>query len=235
MGFSAVSICFLFFSFFNCSLGLKTKSQKSDSRSLFGIESRCGTSNHGQHHPSALIEKPSPQRNDISTTLPPPTMEPLILILLLLSVSFITPVANTTTLNLPSCALPCYTTALSNTTCSATDFYCQCTSPNAAIIQDRAIPCLCHSDCSTTQLLQVVQDSDQVCSSAVAAKGGTYTASSIGLGVCATATTTASTGTGTVVGVASSSSVGIAGGGVGAGGVAAAAAGVVFGWVAVIL
>lgn len=139
-------------------------------------------------------------------------MQPLTI--LLLFASYFNPAVATTTLSLPSCAIPCYTTALSNTTCSTTDFYCQCTSPNAAIIQARAIPCLCHSDCSTTELLQVVQDSDQICSSAVAAHGGAYTASSIGLGVCATAAAGVASSSGTTAtttvreGLTSSSSVG---------------------------
>lgn len=91
-------------------------------------------------------------------------------------------------LNLPQCAGQCFSEAIGNTSCSDSDFYCQCTS-GAATIQGLAIPCLCHSECSSTDLISVIQDTNRICSSAVASHGQQYTAATVGLGACATAST----------------------------------------------
>ncbi|KAK4542589.1 hypothetical protein LTR36_006637 [Oleoguttula mirabilis] len=99
-------------------------------------------------------------------------------------------------LDLPDCSLPCFEEAIGNTTCGLTDYYCQCTT-GAQVIQSQAISCLCLSDCTTSELLQVVQDSNKICSSAVSASSQTYVAETVGLDVCAAAATS-STGTGTV-------------------------------------
>ena len=89
-------------------------------------------------------------------------------------------------LDLPSCALSCFEQAISNTTCGLTDYYCQCTSGQTQI-QSLAIPCLCHSTCTSSDLIAVIQDSNKVCSSALSASSQTYTAATVGLGACATA------------------------------------------------
>ena len=56
-------------------------------------------------------------------------------------------------LNLPTCALPCFNTAIAASGCNTTDYFCQCTT-GAAALQKSAIGCLCKSDCTTTELLR---------------------------------------------------------------------------------
>jgi len=60
--------------------------------------------------------------------------------------------AQNNVLGIPDCAVPCFTEAIGNSTCGITDAYCQCTS-GAAKIQSVAISCLCHSSCSTADLI----------------------------------------------------------------------------------
>ncbi|KAK5128277.1 hypothetical protein LTR85_002944 [Meristemomyces frigidus] len=116
----------------------------------------------------------------------------------------------TAQLNLPTCALTCFNEAVGNSTCGATDYYCQCTT-GAAVIQSHAISCLCGSSCTTVELLQVIQDSNKVCSSAVAASSQTYIAATVGLDACASSATAASTGTGTVASSSSATATGKSG------------------------
>ncbi|KAK5135241.1 hypothetical protein LTR08_005491 [Meristemomyces frigidus] len=94
---------------------------------------------------------------------------------------------------LPACALSCYTAAIAASGCAATDIFCQCSTGQTAL-QSSAIPCLCKSTCSTTDLLQVVQDSNKDCSSALAASSMTYAARTVGLDTCATANAAAGSG-----------------------------------------
>ncbi|KAK0337049.1 SWI/SNF and RSC complex subunit Ssr1 [Friedmanniomyces endolithicus] len=116
-------------------------------------------------------------------------------------------------LNLPTCANSCFTSAISASSCSPTDYLCQCTTGQTAI-QAAAIPCLCHSTCTSTDLLSVIQDSNSVCSSALSAAGRTYTAAAVGLGACASmgsaatgsSTAAAATATGSAAGSAAGGS-----------------------------
>jgi len=55
-------------------------------------------------------------------------------------------------LGLPTCALPCMEQAIGNTTCSLTDYYCQCTTGKEKI-QELGVMCLCGSSCTTSDLL----------------------------------------------------------------------------------
>lgn len=112
-----------------------------------------------------------------------------------LALLLITSLATAQYPSLPSCAQPCFTRAASNTTCAPTDYYCQCTLPASSIIEALATTCLCHSTCTTVELLQVVQDSNKICSSALAASSSSYKPATVGLGACATATGS-STGSG---------------------------------------
>ncbi|KAH9820873.1 GPI anchored CFEM domain-containing protein [Teratosphaeria destructans] len=106
---------------------------------------------------------------------------------------------------LPECSLSCFAAAVNQTTCSSvSDFACLCSGANPAKIEDSAIPCLCHSECTTDELLEVVQDTNSFCSSAVA----TYSAATFGLGACATATTSTATATGTGSGAGATSTSG---------------------------
>ena len=56
-------------------------------------------------------------------------------------------------LNLPTCAVPCFSTSIAASGCNVTDYLCQCTT-GAAALQNSAIGCLCKSDCTTTELLR---------------------------------------------------------------------------------
>ncbi|TKA37942.1 hypothetical protein B0A54_10544 [Friedmanniomyces endolithicus] len=107
-------------------------------------------------------------------------------------------------LNLPTCATSCFTSAISASSCSPTDYLCQCTTGQSAI-QAAAIPCLCHSTCTSSDLLAVIQDSNAVCSSALSAAGRTYTAAPVGLGACASVGSSAGTGSGTATATATGS------------------------------
>ncbi|KAK5118020.1 hypothetical protein LTR62_004064 [Meristemomyces frigidus] len=89
---------------------------------------------------------------------------------------------------IPACATDCFAQAVGNTTCSATDNYCQCTTGQATIYEI-AIPCLCHSTCSSTDLLNIVVNSNKVCAAALSASGMSYSPATVGLGACAAAAT----------------------------------------------
>ncbi|KAK5718521.1 SWI/SNF and RSC complex subunit Ssr1 [Elasticomyces elasticus] len=115
----------------------------------------------------------------------------------------------TAQLDLPDCALTCFASAIESTTCAVDDYMCQCTTGKTQI-QGSVIPCLCHSACTSSELLGVVQDSNRVCSAALSSAGSTYTAATIGLGVCAVTGSAASTPTGNA---ASGSVTGTASGG----------------------
>ncbi|KAK5736736.1 SWI/SNF and RSC complex subunit Ssr1 [Elasticomyces elasticus] len=114
----------------------------------------------------------------------------------------------TAQLNLPDCALTCFAAAIESTTCAVDDSMCQCTTGKTQI-QDSVIPCLCHSTCSTSELLGVVQESNKVCSAALSSVGSTYTAATVGLQACATgnaaSTPTGSAASGSMTGTASGS------------------------------
>ncbi|KAK5680525.1 SWI/SNF and RSC complex subunit Ssr1 [Elasticomyces elasticus] len=114
----------------------------------------------------------------------------------------------TAQLALPECASTCFAAAVGSTTCALDDYMCQCTTGKTQI-QDSVIPCLCHSACSSAELLGVVQDSNKVCSAALSSAGSTYTAATIGLGVCLATGSAASTPTGSA---ASASTTGTASG-----------------------
>jgi len=91
----------------------------------------------------------------------------------------------TAQLDFPSCATACMNQAIGNTTCGLSDYYCQCTTGQSKI-QDLAIPCLCTSDCTSTDLLVVLQDTNKACESALSASSQTFTPASVNLGACAT-------------------------------------------------
>lgn len=117
--------------------------------------------------------------------------------------TFLALLALTTTslaqLSLPACANTCYANALTASTCDAADYVCQCTTGQQAI-QDSAIPCLCHSDCQTSDLIAVVQDTNSACGAALSAVNSVYQPFTVGLGVCATASSasgSSATATGT--------------------------------------
>lgn len=52
---------------------------------------------------------------------------------------------------IPSCALPCFQKAITDTTCGL-NTYCQCTT-GAKVIQSEVIKCLCSSNACTKQEL----------------------------------------------------------------------------------
>ncbi|KAI7203720.1 hypothetical protein KC343_g10383 [Hortaea werneckii] len=84
----------------------------------------------------------------------------------------------------PDCSLNCVEKAIGQTSCAMDDYYCQCTEGRQQIL-DSGVGCLCHSTCSTTELLSVLQEVNKLCKSALQAKGETYTAPDVGLEACA--------------------------------------------------
>ncbi|KAK3050131.1 SWI/SNF and RSC complex subunit Ssr1 [Extremus antarcticus] len=80
---------------------------------------------------------------------------------------------------LPACAQLCFLRAIGETSCGATDYYCQCTE-GAKAIQKSAIPCLCANagtdgGCSAAEMMQVQKASNDICVAALSSSSETYT------------------------------------------------------------
>lgn len=56
--------------------------------------------------------------------------------------------------DIPGCALYCFAEAISFTSCSLTDFYCQCTS-GQKVIEKNVMSCLCNTTCDSTELFSM--------------------------------------------------------------------------------
>lgn len=50
--------------------------------------------------------------------------------------------------SIPACAQECFSAAIAKTSCSATDYYCQCTTGKDTITNE-VTPCLLKSTCTT--------------------------------------------------------------------------------------
>ncbi|KAM0800927.1 hypothetical protein BDR22DRAFT_888942 [Usnea florida] len=67
--------------------------------------------------------------------------------------------------DLPSCSLPCFSTAVAATGCGVTDYLCQCSATNAASIKSSVTSCLATSTCSIGDLEKVQTFSNTFCPS----------------------------------------------------------------------
>nr|POE78611.1 hypothetical protein CFP56_62862 [Quercus suber] len=77
--------------------------------------------------------------------------------------------------DIPSCALNCFVSAIQNTTCAISDFYCQCTAGRAVITED-VMQCLCGTTCDSDDLFAIEQGTLKICSEALSASSQTYSA-----------------------------------------------------------
>ncbi|KAF6230615.1 hypothetical protein HO173_011152 [Letharia columbiana] len=67
--------------------------------------------------------------------------------------------------DLPSCSLPCFSTAIATTNCGDTDYVCQCTAAHAATIRSSVTACLAKSTCSLGDLEKIQTWSNTFCPS----------------------------------------------------------------------
>ncbi|TKA21945.1 hypothetical protein B0A50_08641 [Salinomyces thailandicus] len=86
----------------------------------------------------------------------------------------------------PDCSLDCLQQAVGNTSCTTDDYDCRCSGSAAQKIINIGLPCLCQSDCTTVDVIEVLQNTNEVCESVLAESSQTYTPVSFGAGLCAT-------------------------------------------------
>ncbi|KAF2225576.1 hypothetical protein BDZ85DRAFT_68376 [Elsinoe ampelina] len=70
--------------------------------------------------------------------------------------------------DIPACAQSCFAEAIGKTTCSATDYLCQCTT-GKDIIKQEVTSCLLKSTCTTGDVADINAAVTKVCAAAVAA------------------------------------------------------------------
>jgi len=109
--------------------------------------------------------------------------------------------------DLPSCALNCFTIAVSTSTCGLTDTVCQCTTGKTAITNS-ATPCVAKA-CSAADQSKTLQVSNEICAAAVSGSASASGASSTASGASSSATkstaSTAASGTSSAAATQSSS------------------------------
>ncbi|KAL1589229.1 hypothetical protein WHR41_02252 [Cladosporium halotolerans] len=92
---------------------------------------------------------------------------------------------------IPQCALQCFTESVTKTDCALTDFYCQC-GANAEMIQKTTLECLCHSECTTSDLAKVYSVSTKLCTKVLEQHGEKYDQpAALSEGICAAGKTPA--------------------------------------------
>ncbi|KAF4553696.1 CFEM domain-containing protein 5 [Elsinoe fawcettii] len=92
--------------------------------------------------------------------------------------------------SIPACAQSCFAEAIGKTTCSLTDYLCQCTT-GKDIIKNEVTPCLLKSTCTTGDVADINAAVTKVCAAAVAASGSA-SGSSAASGASGSASGTAS-------------------------------------------
>ncbi|KAG8630878.1 hypothetical protein KVT40_000018 [Elsinoe batatas] len=113
--------------------------------------------------------------------------------------------------DIPACAQSCFAEAIGKTTCSASDFLCQCTT-GKDIIKQEVTPCLLKSTCTTGDVADINAAVTKVCAAAVAAgtSGSSSGGSSAASGSASGSASAAPSGSGVTSAAASASASGSA-------------------------
>ncbi|KAF2724972.1 hypothetical protein K431DRAFT_291160 [Polychaeton citri CBS 116435] len=102
---------------------------------------------------------------------------------------------------IPSCALSCFTSAISDSGCQLGDNYCACKTNGQEITDDVTNCLVCNSDCSQQDLANVASISNEICVSALSVSGESYSPPPTPTPTCAggagAASTTAASDSGT--------------------------------------